>query len=87
MTQKQLMVYSLPLHGENSESCNLELRAYLWAALLAAECLVCSPATVQCLYVYRRSLTSLSELLPPEGKFPFCGNVFTTPYTQVELTD
>lgn len=46
VTQKQLIVYSLPLHGENSESCNLELRAYLWAALLAAECLFPSNCSV-----------------------------------------
>lgn len=29
MTQRQLIVYSPPQHGEDSESCNLELRAYL----------------------------------------------------------
>lgn len=57
----------------------------LWAALPAAECLFPSNCSVS--VVYRRSLTSLSELLPPEGKFPFSGNVFTTPYTQVELAD
>lgn len=29
VTQRQLIVYSPPQHGEDSESCNLELRAYL----------------------------------------------------------